>query len=60
MGAAAGYSLTRTPLSSSQSSVVVSTQARTTVQDLGQGQMFTQQRGTTYVKLVTKQSCVPQ
>jgi capsular exopolysaccharide synthesis family protein len=54
LGAAAAYSLTRTPLYESQSSVFVSTQSANNVQELSQGSTFTQQRVTTYVSLVTK------
>lgn len=54
IGTAAAYSFTRTPMYSSQSTVFVSTQTGSTVQDLTQGQTFTQQRVTTYVNLVTK------
>ena len=52
LGAAAGYSLTRTPLYESQSTVFVSTQAGGTLQDLTQGNSFTQARVTTYTNLV--------
>ena len=54
LGAAAGYSLTRTPIYESQSSVFVSTQSANSVSELSQGSSFTQQRVTTYVNLVSK------
>ncbi|WP_159500572.1 polysaccharide biosynthesis tyrosine autokinase [Microbacterium sp. 18062] len=54
LGAAAGYSLTRTPLYESQSTVAVSTQSANSIQELQQGNTFTQARVTTYVNLVTK------
>lgn len=53
LGAAAGYSLTRTPLYSSSSTVFVSTQAGGTVAEINQGTNFTQQRINTYVGLVS-------
>lgn len=55
LGAAAGYSLTRTPLYESQASVVVSTQSSGSVQEISQGSNFTQQRVATYVNVATKQ-----
>ncbi len=54
LGAAATYSLTRTPEYEAQSTVFVSTQGGGTIQELQQGSAFTQQRVTTYVGLVTK------
>ena len=53
LGAAAAYSLTRTPLYEAESRVFVSTQTSGSVQELQQGSAFTQQRVTTYVNLVT-------
>lgn len=53
LGAAAGYSLTRTPLYASQASVVVSTQSSGSVQEISQGSTFTQQRVATYVNVAT-------
>ncbi len=53
LGAAAGYSLTRTPLYESQASVVVSTQSSGSVQEITQGSTFTQQRVATYVNVAT-------
>jgi capsular exopolysaccharide synthesis family protein len=53
LGAAAAFSLTRTPLYESESRVFVSTQTSGSVQELQQGSAFTQQRVTTYVTLVT-------
>ncbi|WP_448719870.1 polysaccharide biosynthesis tyrosine autokinase [Microbacterium natoriense] len=53
LAAAAGYSLTRTPLYESQSVVFVQSQAGTgTVSELQQGSTFAQSRITTYVSLV--------
>ncbi|WP_336641747.1 polysaccharide biosynthesis tyrosine autokinase [Microbacterium sp. USHLN272] len=52
LAAAAGYSLTRTPLYESQSVVFVQSQAGTTVSELQQGSTFAQARITTYVSLV--------
>ncbi|WP_460772503.1 tyrosine-protein kinase domain-containing protein [Microbacterium sp. GXF7504] len=60
LGAAAAYSLTRTPMYESQSSVFVSTQSASNVQELSQGSTFTQQRVTTYVNLVSKPIVVNQ
>ena len=53
LGAAAGYSFTRTPMYEASSTVFVSTQAGGTVQELQQGSSFTQSRMTTYANLVT-------
>ncbi|WP_292835399.1 polysaccharide biosynthesis tyrosine autokinase [Microbacterium sp.] len=53
VGAAAGYSLTRTPMYEAQSTVFVSTQAGGTIGELQQGSTFTQARVTTYSNLVT-------
>ncbi|MBN9216090.1 MAG: chromosome partitioning protein [Microbacterium sp. SCN 70-200] len=52
LGAAAAYSLTRTPEFESSSTVFVSTQG-STVQELQQGSSFTQARINTYVGLAT-------
>jgi len=52
LGAAAAYSLTRTPEFESSSTVFVSTQG-STVQELQQGPSFTQARINTYVGLAT-------
>ncbi|WJL94758.1 polysaccharide biosynthesis tyrosine autokinase [Microbacterium sp. ET2] len=52
IGIAATYSLTRTPQYESQSTVFVSSQNGSTAQDLQQGNIFTQQRVTTYTNLV--------
>src|SRR6478609_11785515 len=52
VGAAAGYSLTRTPMYEASSTVFVSTQAGSTISDLQQGSNFTQSRVTTYANLV--------
>lgn len=52
VSAAAGYSLTRTPLYEAQSVVFVQSQAGTTVGELQQGSNFAQSRVTTYVRLV--------
>ena len=52
IGVAALWSLTRTPEYEAQSTVFVSTQAGGTVQELQQGQTFTQSRVTTYTNLV--------
>lgn len=49
---AAGYSLTRTPMYESTSTVFVSTQTGETTSELQQGSQFTQGRITTYVGLV--------
>ncbi|KTS60083.1 chromosome partitioning protein [Microbacterium testaceum] len=51
--AMAGYSLTRTPIYESSSTVFVSTQAGSTAAELQQGSSFTQARINTYVGLVT-------
>ena len=53
VAAAAAYSLTRTPLYSSESQVFVSTQGGGTIGELQQGSNFTQARVTTYTNLVT-------
>ncbi len=53
VGAAAGYSLTRTPMYESQSTVFVSSQSGTSIAELQQGSSFTQGRVTTYTNLVT-------
>ncbi|SFI75878.1 MULTISPECIES: polysaccharide biosynthesis tyrosine autokinase [Microbacterium] len=52
LGAAAAYSLTRTPTYESSSTVFVSTQTGGTVAELQQGSSFTQARINTYVGLV--------
>jgi len=51
ISAAAGYSLTRTPMYEASSRVFVSTQAGGTVQELQQGGSFALQRVGTYVQL---------
>ncbi|KXC05336.1 MULTISPECIES: polysaccharide biosynthesis tyrosine autokinase [Microbacterium] len=53
LGAAAGYSLTRTPIYESSSTVFVSTQTAGTAAELQQGSNFTQARINTYVGLVS-------
>jgi capsular exopolysaccharide synthesis family protein len=53
VGAAAAYSLTRTPMYEAQSTVFVSTQAGGTIGEMQQGQTFSQSRVTTYTNLVT-------
>ncbi len=53
LGAAAGYSLTRTPIYESSSTVFVSTQAGSTAAELQQGSTFTQARINTYVGLAS-------
>lgn len=53
LGAAAAYSLTRTPVYESSSSVAVSTQTGGTASDIQQGANFAQTRINTYVGLVT-------
>ncbi|MCT9001934.1 YveK family protein [Microbacterium memoriense] len=53
LGAAAGYSLTRTPIYESSSTVFVSTQTGGTAAELQQGSNFTQARINTYVGLVS-------
>ena len=53
LGAAAAYSLTRTPIYESSSTVFVSTQTGGTAAELQQGSNFTQARINTYVGLVT-------
>lgn len=50
--AAAGFSLTRTPMYESQAVVFVQSQTGTTVGELQQGSTFAQSRITTYVSLV--------
>ena len=52
LGAAAGYSLTRTPVYESTSSVAVSTQTGGSASDIQQGANFAQTRINTYVGLV--------
>ncbi|WP_194420368.1 polysaccharide biosynthesis tyrosine autokinase [Microbacterium abyssi] len=52
LAAAAGYSLTRTPLYESQAVVFVQSQAGSTVSELQLGSTFAQSRITTYVTLV--------
>ncbi len=54
IGAAAAYSLTRTPVYESSSTIAVSTQTGGTVAELSQGSSFAQTRINTYVGLVTK------
>lgn len=54
LGAAAAFSLSRTPLYQSESAVFVSTQTSGAVQELQQGSAFAQQRVTTYVSLVNR------
>jgi capsular exopolysaccharide synthesis family protein len=53
IGIAAVYSLTRTPLYETQSTVFVSSQTGSTIQELQQGNTFTQARVTTYTNLVS-------
>lgn len=53
VAAAAAYSLTRTPLYESRSTVFVSSQSGSTISELQQGSNFTQSRVTTYTNLVT-------
>lgn len=53
VGAAAAWSLTRTPLFESTSKVFVSVQGGTSINDLQQGSTFTQARVSAYVNLVT-------
>ncbi|MEV4687298.1 polysaccharide biosynthesis tyrosine autokinase [Microbacterium sp. LWH3-1.2] len=52
IGVAAAWSLTRTPQYEAQSTVFVSTQSGSTIQDLQQGSNFTQSRVQTYTNLV--------
>ncbi|MDQ1083855.1 MULTISPECIES: polysaccharide biosynthesis tyrosine autokinase [Microbacterium] len=52
VGAATAYTLTRTPVYESQSTVFVSTQGGSTTAELQQGSSFTQARINTYVGLV--------
>lgn len=49
---AAGYSLTRTPMYQSDSTIFVSTQSGETIGEIQQGNTFTQARIATYVQLV--------
>ncbi|WP_248240070.1 polysaccharide biosynthesis tyrosine autokinase [Microbacterium kunmingense] len=53
IGIAAVFSLTRTPQYETQSTVFVSSQSGTTIQELQQGSTFTQARVTTYTNLVS-------
>ncbi|MER7796450.1 polysaccharide biosynthesis tyrosine autokinase [Microbacterium sp. NPDC096154] len=53
IGAAAVYSLTRTPLYEATSEIFVSSQAGSTIGEQQQGNMYTQQRVTSYVQLAT-------
>ncbi|MFD5213439.1 polysaccharide biosynthesis tyrosine autokinase [Microbacterium sp. NPDC058345] len=53
VGAAAVWSLTRTPLYNASSTVYVSTQSSDSVAELQQGQTFTQSRVATYAALAT-------
>jgi capsular exopolysaccharide synthesis family protein len=53
LGIAGAWSLTRTPQYEAQSTVFVSTQSGSTIQDLQQGSNFTQSRVQTYTNLVT-------
>ncbi|GAA5205027.1 polysaccharide biosynthesis tyrosine autokinase [Microbacterium kyungheense] len=53
IGVGAVWSLTRTPEYEAQSTVFVSTQAGSTIQELQQGSSFTQSRVQTYSNLVT-------
>ncbi|NYF15542.1 capsular exopolysaccharide synthesis family protein [Microbacterium sp. AK009] len=53
IGVAATYSLTRTPQYETQSTVFVSSQSGTSIQELQQGNVFTQDRVTTYSNLVS-------
>lgn len=56
VGAAAAFSLTRTPLYESTSKVFVSAQGTSSVAELQQGNSFTQARVSTYVTLATTQT----
>lgn len=53
IGAAAVYSLTRTPLYESTSEIFVSSQAGSSSAELQQGNVYTQQRVTSYVQLAS-------
>ncbi|WP_203136297.1 polysaccharide biosynthesis tyrosine autokinase [Microbacterium sp. JZ31] len=53
IGAAAVYSLTRTPLYESSSEIFVSSQAGSSSAELQQGNIYTQQRVASYVQLAT-------
>jgi capsular exopolysaccharide synthesis family protein len=53
IGIAAVFSLTRTPQYETQSTVFVSSQSGTSIQELQQGNVFTQDRVTTYSNLVS-------
>ena len=53
IGTAAVYSLTRTPLYESTSEIFVSSQAGATIGEQQQGNMYTQQRVSSYVQLAT-------
>ncbi len=53
LGASGGYSLSRTSIYESTSTVFVSTQAGSTAAELQQGSSFTQARINTYVGLIT-------
>ncbi|WZH38927.1 MAG: polysaccharide biosynthesis tyrosine autokinase [Microbacterium enclense] len=53
LGVVAGYTLTRTPIYESSSTVFVSTQAGSTAAELQQGSSFAQARINTYVGLAT-------
>ncbi|MBB2975543.1 capsular exopolysaccharide synthesis family protein [Microbacterium endophyticum] len=54
IGAAAGYSLTRTPMYEASSTVFVSAQGGASISELQQGNTFTQARVSTYTSLATK------
>jgi capsular exopolysaccharide synthesis family protein len=53
IGAAAAFSLTRTPMYQAQSTVFVSTQTGSSLSELVQGNNFSEARVTTYVQLVS-------
>ena len=59
VGAAAAYSLTRTPLYESTSTVAVSTQTSGAIQELQQGSSFTQARVATYVVVAESPYSIP-
>jgi capsular exopolysaccharide synthesis family protein len=53
IGVATAFTLTRTPLYTSQSTLVLSTQAGETISEMQQGQSYTMERVATYSGLVT-------
>ena len=60
VGAAAGYTLTVTPLYSAETTVFVSSESASSVSELSQGNTYTLSRVTTYAELVSTPSVLEQ